>query len=343
MSLDQLAEWERQDLGVAPSDALRSGNLHGPTPASIPGGQVITTKGLIALVEQRLGPVFDVLGGTQTLPGAIQLQAAGQQGNFQDETQGRLGNYLRSVTKGRQDIPLVFFCSGRECWMSYNAALRAIQLGYRNVLWYRGGLEAWHRAGRPLAPSGGNPQPVPAPEAGETPSPAGGPGARAAVVPAAAQSRMSELSPMAGVTVRAPQGWRATAGGNGAVEMGGPEGERLVIWPVFQPANHPGQSGGQPQPHMVVSTLARKLAPGVNWGAPSRLGASAVRVHGRSASQVGQATYAYRASTAGVAGFVFLTAARPERYDAAGPAFAEILRSYKVVGGPSSRSRRIVR
>jgi rhodanese-related sulfurtransferase len=33
-------------------------------------------------------------------------------------------------------------------------AARAIRLGYKNVLWYRGGLEAWQRAGQPLVPAG---------------------------------------------------------------------------------------------------------------------------------------------------------------------------------------------
>ena len=28
-----------------------------------------------------------------------------------------------------------------------NAALRAINLGYKQVLWYRGGIEAWQKAG----------------------------------------------------------------------------------------------------------------------------------------------------------------------------------------------------
>ena len=32
----------------------------------------------------------------------------------------------------------------------HNAAVRAIQLGFRNVLWYRGGLEAWQSAGQPV-------------------------------------------------------------------------------------------------------------------------------------------------------------------------------------------------
>ena len=35
---------------------------------------------------------------------------------------------------------------------SYNAALRAMQLGYRNVLWCRGGLSSWMAAKQQLQP-----------------------------------------------------------------------------------------------------------------------------------------------------------------------------------------------
>jgi rhodanese-related sulfurtransferase len=38
--------------------------------------------------------------------------------------------------------------------MSYNAALRAIAAGYSNVLWYRGGIEAWKAAGMPVQAAG---------------------------------------------------------------------------------------------------------------------------------------------------------------------------------------------
>lgn len=40
-------------------------------------------------------------------------------------------------------MPLVFHCQSTQCWMSYNAALRAIHMGYTQVYWYRGGVEAW--------------------------------------------------------------------------------------------------------------------------------------------------------------------------------------------------------
>jgi rhodanese-related sulfurtransferase len=35
--------------------------------------------------------------------------------------------------------------------MSYNAALRAVNLGYTQVFWYRGGIEAWQLAGLQVA------------------------------------------------------------------------------------------------------------------------------------------------------------------------------------------------
>ncbi|MBO9661641.1 rhodanese-like domain-containing protein [Dokdonella sp.] len=142
---------ERQDFGVPPTAELHAGAMHGPTPASVPGGQVVTTPGLVALLGDRsLGArVFDVLGGPETLPGAIAAVPASQPGSFQDATQQQFGQFLQQTTQGRRDVPLVFYCASSQCWMSYNAALRAIRLGYTNVLWYRGGLEAWQAAGRP--------------------------------------------------------------------------------------------------------------------------------------------------------------------------------------------------
>ncbi|MND08271.1 hypothetical protein D3C83_307850 [compost metagenome] len=47
----------------------------------------------------------------------------------------------------------MFFCVDTECWLSYNAALRAIRLGYSNVMWYRGGISAWSAAELPMAQS----------------------------------------------------------------------------------------------------------------------------------------------------------------------------------------------
>ncbi|MFN3960497.1 MAG: rhodanese-like domain-containing protein [Parvularculaceae bacterium] len=154
-NLDQLMQMERQDYGVPATKQLHAGQMHGPTPASIPGGQVITTKGLVALVQGRQAPymLFDVLGGPQTLPGAIPAVILAQPGSFNDQVSQQFGQMLQQAAGGRKDVPLIFYCLSTQCWMSYNAALRAINLGYTNVLWYRGGIEAWQQAGLPLQPA----------------------------------------------------------------------------------------------------------------------------------------------------------------------------------------------
>ncbi|HQZ31134.1 MAG TPA: rhodanese-like domain-containing protein [Arenimonas sp.] len=151
---------ETQDVGVAPTAQLKSGSLHGPTPSAIPGGRLVTTPELAQLMRDASAQalVFDVLGGPQRLPNAIPVVPASQAGNFQDSVQHEFGQYLQQATQGRKDRPMVFYCQGTQCWMSYNAALRAIALGYTKVLWYRGGIEAWQQAGLPLQPWGqGNP------------------------------------------------------------------------------------------------------------------------------------------------------------------------------------------
>lgn len=156
----RLVQMERQDMGVAPSAQLKSGGLHGPTPTSIPGGSLITTPELMQLMQNQNSGVlvFDVLGGPQVLPSAIPVVPASQEGNFQDQVQKDFGNYLQQVTQGRKDRPMVFYCQSTQCWMSYNAALRAINLGYTKVLWYRGGVEAWQQAGLPFGGQGGGQQ-----------------------------------------------------------------------------------------------------------------------------------------------------------------------------------------
>jgi PQQ-dependent catabolism-associated CXXCW motif protein len=151
--LDQLMAGERQDFGVSPTPQLHTGAMHGNTPASIPGGQLITTKGVVALVQGKQAPyvLIDVLGSPENLPGALMAAWASQPGSFSDTTQQQFGQMLQQVTRGNKQMPLVLYCASPQCWMSYNASLRAINLGYSNVLWYRGGIESWKAAGQALA------------------------------------------------------------------------------------------------------------------------------------------------------------------------------------------------
>lgn len=140
---------ETKDWGVAPQSAPRSGRLHAPTPTTIPGAKTIRTMELRSMLGQPQRPVLiDVLGGDghRTIAGAVWLREPGE-GKFSRAESERFREDLEKLTMGRKSAPIVFFCLSSECWMSYNASLRAIELGYTNVFWYRGGTAAWQRAG----------------------------------------------------------------------------------------------------------------------------------------------------------------------------------------------------
>lgn len=149
---------EMQDFGVTPTQQLRpTQQLHGPTPTSIPGGRVIGTQQLAQLLQggQAKPLVLHLYGGPQGIPGAVPAGPAAQGGGFDDQVQQGFGQFLRQATGGDTSRLIVLYCGGVQCWGSYNAALRAMKLGYRNVAWYRGGVEAWQQAGLPMQPAGG--------------------------------------------------------------------------------------------------------------------------------------------------------------------------------------------
>lgn len=152
---DPVTAFEMQDFGVAPTDQIRRGPPHAPTPTQIPGGRVIGTAELRPLVANNQVLLIDVLGGGQTLPNAIDAAGMGSPGDYPDQTQPQAEQFLNQVTRGNNQAPLVMFCSDPMCWLSYNAALRAIHAGYQQVMWYRGGLAAWQQGGNDLVAHGG--------------------------------------------------------------------------------------------------------------------------------------------------------------------------------------------
>jgi PQQ-dependent catabolism-associated CXXCW motif protein len=231
-NLDSMVQIERQDFGVAATKHLHAGAMHGPTPASLPGGQVITTKGLAALVQGRQAPfvLFDVLGQSEALPTAVAAAWLGQPGSFSDSVQQQAVRFFAQATQGRKDVALVFYCLSRECWLSYNAALRAVNAGYTNVLWYRGGLEAWKTAGLATGAAG---------QAGAAVQPTRPP----AAAPTAAGDARGKF-----VSVNPVAPGRAGSAGSGAASPGGarPPGElRIGQGRYFSFALPPGWRVGE--------------------------------------------------------------------------------------------------
>lgn len=138
------------------ADGYRTQDLSQMTPQSLEG---ITTLGTQALVRELLSdapPVLiDVWGGVaEVIPGARSLIGGGEalDDAMQADTYHLRFSQLLSLIAPDKSKPLVFYCAGRECWHSVNAALRAQRLGYAQVRWYRGGYSAWKASGLPMAP-----------------------------------------------------------------------------------------------------------------------------------------------------------------------------------------------
>lgn len=144
---------EDRDWGVAPTKQFRTNEYHAPTPRQIPGGRVIGTFELSQMLEKEPRPyLIDVLGGNihRTVVGAFWMAGAGA-GDMSRDEEKRFLSAIASFAGGDKNRPLVFFCVDSQCWLSYNAALRAIGAGYTNVMWYRGGVAAWRQAGLLMA------------------------------------------------------------------------------------------------------------------------------------------------------------------------------------------------
>lgn len=148
----QVYAGELTDTGVQAKETLEA-NVGSPTPMSVPGGQRLTTAQVHDLANRDSNVLLiDVLADPHqaTIQNARYLPAAGQPGDFNDNSQTQTANALQTLTGGRRDRPLVFFCAGSACWESYNAVLRARAAGYTQLYWYRGGLASWSAAGLPM-------------------------------------------------------------------------------------------------------------------------------------------------------------------------------------------------
>jgi PQQ-dependent catabolism-associated CXXCW motif protein len=137
---------EATDWGVPPQSGLRPNfEIGTPTPTTIPGGSVLTTGEVRAgFSTAHVGVLIDVWSAPHSLiPSAINMAGMGSGGSYLDNIQKIAAARLQQITGGNIWFPLVFYCQGPRCWEGYNAGLRAIHAGYRNVYWYRGGVASW--------------------------------------------------------------------------------------------------------------------------------------------------------------------------------------------------------
>lgn len=138
------------------------------TPATLAGARVVDTPQAETLWREKSAVFIDTMPhdvrpaelpkGTiwrdrprEHLPGSAWLLNVGYGALAPDvTTYFRAG--LTALSGGDVSKPLVFYCRA-DCWMSWNAGKRAMEWGYRNVIWYPEGTDGWQKAGLPLEPA----------------------------------------------------------------------------------------------------------------------------------------------------------------------------------------------
>lgn len=153
----------------------RADNYRAPVPATLAGARVLTTMEAEAIWRARSGTFIDVLPrppkpknlpeGTvwrdaprRNIPGSIWLPDTGY-GNLPPAMEDYFQRGLARASGGDRAALVVIYCLA-DCWMSWNAAKRALAYGYSNIAWYPDGTDGWERAKLPTEEV----QPEPRPE-----------------------------------------------------------------------------------------------------------------------------------------------------------------------------------
>ena len=145
-------------------EGYRGDNYRAPVPATLAGARVLNTAEAEAIWRAGSGAYVDVLprppkpknlpAGTvwrdaprKNIPGSIWLPDTGY-GSLPPAMDDYLQRGLAQAARGDKSALLVIYCLA-DCWMSWNAAKRALTYGYSNIAWYPEGTDGWERAKLP--------------------------------------------------------------------------------------------------------------------------------------------------------------------------------------------------
>ena len=161
---------------VPEPEGYRGDNYRAPVPATLSGARVLSTEEANAIWRGGAAVFIDVLPRPpkppnlpantiwrdrprHNIPGSVWLPDTGY-GTLAAPTEEYFREGLSRASGSDKAKLLVLYCQA-NCWMSWNAAKRALSFGYSNVAWYPDGTDGWQAANLPLAES------QPEPHAGE--------------------------------------------------------------------------------------------------------------------------------------------------------------------------------
>ena len=143
---------------VAEPEDYKLDHYRSPVPGTLAGGTVVDDETAFKLWKSGTVAFVDVVPrppkpanlpeGTiwrekkrHSIPGSIWVPNVGY-GEIAEQTHDYFKAGLVKVTDGDMTHPILLFCLA-DCWMSWNAAKRALEYGYTTVYWYPEGTDGW--------------------------------------------------------------------------------------------------------------------------------------------------------------------------------------------------------
>ncbi len=146
------------DSAVAEPSEYRMDDYDAPVPDALTGAGWVGAVEVQRLMVEENAVVVDVIPEHRKpealpenqiwipvphegVPGALWLPDTGF-GPLSETTERYFRMHLEEATEGDLDRPVAFYCRA-DCWMSWNAAKRALSYGYKNVYWFAEGVDDW--------------------------------------------------------------------------------------------------------------------------------------------------------------------------------------------------------
>lgn len=165
---DQTAEPRFPDEPPLEPKDYRRQDYRGMVPASLKGAKVVDAREAEDLYIKGNVVFIDVMPHTPKPPnlpktmiwrdkihknikGSFWLANVGY-GALPPEMDNYFKLNLKKLTKGDHSQSLLFYCQAK-CWMSWNAAKRALEYGYHSVYWFPDGTDGWVKIGRKIIPA----------------------------------------------------------------------------------------------------------------------------------------------------------------------------------------------
>ncbi|MCA1924847.1 MAG: PhnD/SsuA/transferrin family substrate-binding protein [Thiobacillus sp.] len=147
---------QKNSLNLAMASASKAdfkgvASMLNTTPTSLPGAKVVVAAEVRDLLAKGI-PIFDVRVEEEYekahIPGARSVtykEGSAKEVGFEAADDQWAMNRLPKD----KNAPFIVYCDGTICWRGYKSAVMAINAGYKNVYWFRGGFPEWKEAGLP--------------------------------------------------------------------------------------------------------------------------------------------------------------------------------------------------